>query len=240
MKIVMTSAWNPIIPKSEAVLAERRNRLLASLDFYRKFEQINQIILLDSTLLPQDREQLLTSNVEILHVPILKTNPVGEYRGPSYLESLLYAQYHPDFDADKDFVFKITGGYLVRNFAAILQRVSELRLSAMGFLIQPPLDLRMHYALTGCLGLRGDYFASFLRFASSRSEELRTEPLERIYCTFLRGLGGKRGARIPYPDIDAYFSTSGFTDKDSRYRNQYYGWRFFAALGLNTISLRNR
>ncbi len=236
----MTSAWNPIIPKSEAVLTERRNRLLASLKFYRKFEPITQIILLDSTLLPQDREQLRATHGESLQLPTLKTYPVGEYRGPSYLESLLYAQYHPDFEPEKDFVFKITGGYIVRNFAAILQRVSELQLSAMGFLIQPPLDLRMHYALTGCLGLRSDYFADFLRFASSRSEELRTEPLERIYCTYLRSLGGKRGARIPYPDIDAYFSTSGFTDKDSRYRNQYYGWRFFAALGLNTITLRNR
>jgi hypothetical protein len=223
----------------EDVIAVRRRRLTASLAYYAGLESIREIVLLDATLGPEDAESIAKQAGHLVRIPGIKTHPEGAYKGPSYLEGLLYAGFRESFEADEDLVFKITGGYVVRNFDEIRLAIQSQGLRGIGWLVQPPLDLRFYYALTSCYALRGDLFAAFLEFAARNVEQLRERPLEEIYCRFLLGLGGKRRSRVPYPDLDAYFTSGGFHSSAPRYRFKNALWSFFASRGLNTLALRD-
>lgn len=240
--LILTAAWNPKIFKSTSLLEDRRKRLVTSLHHYVDSRLFSSINLLDSTIDAEAAAALTKINPDVIHIPTVITHPVGEFSGPSYLEALLYvtarerifASAHAD-----EHTFKITGGYVVHNIEAIVEKYHSAQFDALGFLHQNPFRLSPRYAMTSCMAMSNVHWHSFITELQSNLEKLRTTPLESVYCQFLTTLQSERGISMPYPRLEARFNTGGQTNASLPYRLREMMWRMYSRTGLYVLSHRD-
>ncbi len=241
MKLLLTSAWNPAGTHSPADLRARRDRLLRSIEHYLGTPQIDRIILLDATMSPDDAASL--SHVSPTKMVLLNPSvqPTGTFNGPSYLEALLYlaaATRLRDLILPSELCMKVSGGYVVKNIDRLCDAIQRQRLGAVGFIHQNPLRLQPRFAMTSCMVMQGSYWQNFIAGLRTQLEDSRTKPLESLYCNHLKSIGAIRGPSLPYPRLDAYFSTGKMHSSSIKYQMREALWRAYAQLGLFVLSTR--
>jgi hypothetical protein len=240
--LILTAAWNPKIFQSPSILEDRRKRLVTSLRHYVDSRLFSCISLLDSTIDEEAAASLTKINPDLIYVPTVVTHPEGEFSGPSYLEALLYvAARERIFESNRpdDHTFKITGGYVVRNIETIVERYHSAQLDALGFLHQNPLRMSSRYAMTSCMAMSNVHWHKFIGGLQSTLDQLRTSPLESAYCHFLSRIESERGPSMPYPRLEARFSTGGQTSASLPYRLREIMWRMYSRTGLYVLSHRD-
>lgn len=196
-----------------------------------------RIVLADGTLRDPDRVQLEAEFPE-LEIPAVRTGPHGSFTGPSYLEALLYAEIvAAGVVADDETLWvKATGGYQVKNLAAIAAVARREESRGLCFLHQSPLRLRRRFAMSAFFMLDGMTLNRFLRHVATNVERTRREPLEALVLEFFEA-GPSRTVRAPYPRIDAFFSTAGLSSDSLRLRPNWLAWRALSALGVYALSM---
>lgn len=230
--ILLTGAWNPVRPQSPAALAERRERLRRSIAYYAGLGIARRTVLADATLTGEDRASL-QAEFPHLELPELRTSPQGAYRGPSYLEALVYAEVVKAgvVRPDRERWIKVTGGYRVTNVRAILGVAEATGAAGLGFVHQHPLRPYARWMMSAFYMLDGALLDGLLRFAAEGAERARREPLEGFVRDFFLALGRRR-IRSPYPRIDAYYSTSGLHADSRRLLLHTLSWGVLSRLGL--------
>jgi hypothetical protein len=230
--LLLTSAWNPVVPGPAGALMERRKRLRESIAYYAHLEIARRIVLADATLTEVNRASL-RAEFPYLEVPPLHTSPQGEHVGPSYLESLVYGAVVEAgvVKPDAERWIKVTGGYRVTNLRAILSVAQASDAAGLGFLHQHPLRPRPRFAMSAFYVLDGALLDRFLRFAADGAERARTEPLEGLLCEFLM-TRNRRRIRSPYPRVDAFYATAQLRSDSRRLLLNTLSWGMLSRLGL--------
>lgn len=237
LNLVVTSAWRPLIPRPEAEVGLRRERLLESLRHYAHLGMFSQIYLLDSSIDDAGRDTLAALNLPRLSVVGSPQPVTGIFQGPSYLEGLLYASVTDAFPGQSDATYvKITGGYIVENLEQIVRVYRDRSLEVLSFVLQNPLRTAPKFAMTSCYLLNARHWQALLSWISQRCETLRMLPLELQYCRFLLESGCRRGVSAPYPQFDAYFSTARTHSSSLNYQAREWCWRLLSRLGLFTLT----
>lgn len=237
LNLVVTSAWQPRIPRPEVELHLRRERLLKSLRHYVHLGIFSNIYVLDSSIDEAGQDALAALNFPSMFVVGASLPVSGTFQGPSYLEGLLYASIKDNFSDTPDATYvKITGGYVVKNLEKIVSVYRNQSLEVLSFLLQNPLRTAPRFAMTSCYVLNLPHWQALLSWISERCETLRVYPLEHQYCRFLLELGCRSGVSAPYPQFDAYFSTAGRHSSSLTYQVREGCWGVLSRLGLFTLS----
>jgi hypothetical protein len=230
--LLITAAWNPVVPEPAGVLAERRTRLRSSIAYYAQLGIARRIVLADATLAEADRASL-QAEFPRLELPVLRTFPRGEHAGPSYLEALLYGAIVEAgvVDPDGQRWIKVTGGYRVTNVRAILAVTQAADAAGLCFLHQHPLRPRARFAMSAFYLLDGALLDRFLRFAAGGAERARSEPLEGLLRDFFAARDRRR-VRSPYPRVDAFYATARLRSDSRRLLLHTLAWGALSRLGL--------
>lgn len=230
--MLLTAAWNPVVPEPASALAERRRRLRGSIAYYRQLGVARRIVLADATLTETDRAAL-AAEFPSLELPPLRTAPHGEHAGPSYLEALLYGAVAEAgvVAPEGERWIKVTGGYRITNLGAILAVAQEWDAAGLCFLHQHPLRPRARFAMSAFYVLDGALLDGFLRDAAAASERARMEPLEGLLREFFAARGPRR-VRSPYPRVEAYYATAGLHSDSRRLLLHTLAWGVLSRLGL--------
>ena len=138
-----------------------------------------------------------------------------------------------------DMLFKITGGYVVKNITKIADQITTKKLSGVGFVQHHPLRIKHKYLMTSCMALSGEKWSSYINYVQRRINELRVIPLEGVYKDFMMMSGAQKGLSLPYPRLEARFGTAGGTTDELRYKMYQKLWAIYAKLGLFALTIGN-